>query len=57
MEHDDERKFGKCPICQEDNKWLYFAIGTHKGNLWCNFICNDCYKMILDMNREKEVTE
>lgn len=50
---EDARKFGKCPVCKKENRWLFFALGLLNGRIWSNFICNDC----LEMLRNKEVEE
>ena len=50
---EDAKKFGKCPVCKQDERWLLFAIGLLDGRIWSNFICKDC----IDMLRNKEVKE
>lgn len=46
MSEPEQPRRGKCPVCKEDGKWLHFALGSYKGDLWCNWICNDCYKSL-----------
>ena len=43
---DDGRKFGECPLCHEKDRWLYFALGRHKCDIWCKWICKECYEKI-----------
>ena len=46
-----ETRFGKCPWCEKHNVVLYFATGSYRGNLWCDYICWKC----LDAARELPV--
>lgn len=45
-----EHKYGECPICKEKN-YLHFALGQYKGNIWCNWICDACYKEFRDKQK------
>ena len=46
MDEDNRPRFGECPLCSEKDKWLYFALGSHKGNIWCKWICRECLDKI-----------
>ena len=42
-----ETKFGECKICKEKNI-LQSVIASYKNSVWCGWICNKCYKELVN---------
>ena len=47
-------RFGKCPMCNQEDQMLYFAIGSYRGKLWCNYICAKCLTAARDRQKTEE---
>lgn len=52
-----ETKFGKCPWCERHNVVLYFALGQHDGELWCDWICGKCMDTARNLKRDEQTDD
>ena len=40
----EERRFGKCPRCGQENRPLTFFLAGHNGSIVSGWVCNECFK-------------